>query len=796
MSCHTSALTTARTLIAASIIATVPLASPVLAQGASGAIEEVVVSARKRDENLQDVPLSVLAIDQESMSRANMQNLYDISSRVAGMKLSVSNITDAEIFMRGIGSDIQSAAADRAVGIFIDGVYMARNTGSLTDLYDLERVEVLKGPQSLLFGKNIVGGLIHYVTRKPTDEFTAKAEATIGDYHQTDFSGAISGPLGENVFGSLSGISRSRDGYARNTATGKDQEDLDSNTVRAQLRFTPSEDLDILLSADTTRLRAGPRWVDVAAAGDSDAVSFIQFFGIDPPAFLPGWNIPSRNAAFVNRDERRGPKNVDGYQDADLWGGSARIDWQLSESLQLSSITAYRKGEIKIREDGGGLFFDTPLLAGNGIPDIAAIATQFANDPLGFIAVVPDDYFDQIKTDDVTQVSQELTLAWKQSEALNWRFGAFFMNEDIERAEAVNWLFPDFNYFIAYACCGGGDAFGPDTGGTSTAVTESDADNFGVYAEVIFDITDALSLDAGLRYAKDEKDFTVSRGGLPFDGNYVNGPFTGKDSASWDEWLPTVSLSYKLGEAATLYARYAVGYKAGGWNGENALDSTISKVSFAPEKAKSFEVGGKFDLADGRVRFNVAAYFTKYDDLQTQQFVTNDPRFPPNNVIVNAGNGTEAKGIEADFTIAPVEGITLFGNYAWSDCEFTGTLIVDSNGTDIDGNTCRRTPENSYSVGAQFEGSVGSGSMFGRIDYNWTDRFYFDNENLIENDDEFTLNAAVGYTTADRRWELSAWGKNLTDELNNSSLFSLFGTLYANYTPPRTYGMTLRWNMP
>jgi len=780
-------------LLSAAIAATLPIAPVTLADDATE-LEEVIVSARKRDESLQDVPLSIQPFDAETLRRAGMQNLYDVTSRVPGMQLDVSNITDTQIFIRGIGSDIESAAADRAVGIFIDNVYMSRNSGSLTDLYDLERVEVLKGPQSLMFGKNIVGGLIHYVTAKPGEEFSAKAEATAGDYERTDFSGSVSGPLADAVYGSLTGVSRSRGGYARNTASGQDVEDLESNTLRTHLRFVPSEALEVLLSADVTRLRAGARWVDVVEAGDSDAVNWLRF-DVDPPAELPGWNIPDRNAAFVNSDERKGPKNVDGYQDADLWGTSARIEWSINERMHLMSLTAYRNTEVKTREDGGGLYFDFPLQA-NGIPDISSAVNQFATDPLAYIAAVPDDYYDQRKDDEVEQFSQEFILTWDDGGALSWRVGAYYLNEDIERAEIVNHLFPDFNYFIALAYAGDGSAFGSEVGGTSYAYTATDADNYGVFGEFTYALTEQLSLNAGLRYAKDEKDFSVSRAGVPFDGDFTNGPFSGGDNNDWDELLPTVALSYKLNDAATFYARYAEGYKAGGWNGENAKDTDIAAVSFDPELATSYEIGGKFEFADGRARINVAAHYTEYDDLQTQQFVTDQPGIPPNNLIVNADNGTDAKGVELDFTVMPVAGLTLFGNYAWTDCEFAGSLIIDSSGTDIDGNTCRRTPEHAYNIGFQFEGSLADkGLAYLRVDYNWSDEFYFDNENLIVNDDELNLNASVGFLTADERWEISVWGKNLTDETNNAHLFDLWNTLYANYHPPRTAGVTLRWNM-
>ena len=230
---------------------------------AQSTIEEVVVTARKREETLQQAPLSILPFDAETLERANLTNVSDIARRVPGLQFNVSNVTDAEIFLRGIGSDIESAAAERAVGVFIDGVYLSRNSGTLVDIFDLERVEVVRGPQSLLFGKNVVGGLIHYITQKPTQDFAAKLEATVGNYEQIDVRGSVRGGLTEGVSGSLAFSTRSHDGYADITSGptpnlgGGDEEELDSKSVRGQLLFDLDDSLSLLVSADYAKRDAG-----------------------------------------------------------------------------------------------------------------------------------------------------------------------------------------------------------------------------------------------------------------------------------------------------------------------------------------------------------------------------------------------------------------------------------------------------------------------------------------------------------------------------------------------------------
>ena len=401
--------------------------------------------------------------------------------------------------------------------------------------------------------------------------------------------------------------------------------------------------------------------------------------------------------------------------------------------------------------------------------------------------------------DQVTQFSQEFSLAGEVGDQWTWRTGAYYLHEDIDRSEVVNYIFPDFDALIgAYFAIGFGGT--PDTpvGHTSNTITGTTATNYGLFGELGFQINDAWGVDGGLRFVRDKKDLKVTRGGVPFDGNFddafPNG-FSSTDSQSWSEVLPSVAVTFKPLASTSYYFQYARGYKAGGWNGENSLSPALANVSFDPEIADNFEIGGKFNLLEGRLLLNSAIYFSQYDDLQIQQFVTNDPLFPPNNVIRNA-KGTEAKGLELEFQAKPVDWLDVNLNYAYTDCEFTKSVIANEDNTNIKGNTCRRAPKNSFNTGGRVHGPVGGGDLYVRVDYSWTDEYFFDNLNtaVTKNDAENNVNAAIGFTTADDRWNFSVWGKNLTDELNNASLFELFGTVYANYQAPRTYGLTVTWN--
>ena len=784
--------------------------------GASAALEEVLVVARRREERLQDVPLAVQVLDGEQIELAGIKEFSEIASRTPGMTFAAAGSTDLEIFIRGIGTDLQGAAVDNPVGFFLDGVYLSRNTGAQMTLYDLERVEVLKGPQSLRFGKNIVGGLVHYVSKKPTRDPEAKLEVTVGDFDQLDISGAIRGPLGENWAYSLTGLSNDHDGYGDNTI-GEDAESLDRSAFRGQLLFESNDDWSVLIAADTTRIRSTGRWVDIVEAGDSDAVTFNSFFA-DPITELPGFVLPARNAPFDNSDPRRGPRNTVGGQQTDIDGAAVTVERSAANGLSFQSITAYRKNDLSMTDDGCGIHWDYPvtmLETGLLLPDPSA-GILAATDALGYLATVPDCWFNQYILDTADQFSQEVRVSGDIGESSNWSIGAFYLNEDIERTENIAFLFPDFNVITEFAGCTFGgtiDFCGPPTGfiqsaGLSRATTLADATNIGLFGEVQFALSDSWVLDIGVRWVDDEKDFVVTRSGESFDepvcmpddmgilppGCEVEGFFTVSETNSWDDVLPSISLSYAPSDNSNWYFRYAEGYKPGGYTGLGAGQPTTALVSFDPEFSESFEVGAKLLLADRRLRLNVAAHHTDYEDLQTQQFVALDPTRPPDFFVVNARNGTRAYGLETDFAIAASEYVTVYGNYAFTKCEFQGELIIDEFGTDIDGNTCRRTPEHGMAVG--FDASVPSNTVLWNFgaDYQWKDEYFFNNENdaLQLVDSEYTLNLRFGISSTDEIWDLNAWVKNATDELNTASVFEIFGTVTRNYLAPRTYGVTYR----
>lgn len=763
--------------------------APADAAGASSN-DEIVVTARKREESLQDVPISVQAFSSAALEQAGIKDFSEIAYRVPGLKLSAERAVDTQLFIRGIGSDIQGAGADGAIGIFVDGAYMSRGTGSLLDLYDLERVEVLKGPQALRFGKSVVGGLINYVTKKPGDEFEGRFEATYGNYDKLDVAASVRGPVSDTLGLGLTVSSRMHDGYAINTRGG-DEEDQNTQSVRGQLRWQPSATLDINLSADYTRHRDGARWVDIIVPGDSHEVTYNSFFA-PPIDSLPGFVLPNRNRPFQSAKHREGAHNFTGYQNSDMYGATGSVDWEASDSLSVALQTSWRDSSLAVREDASGLFFDFPIDPVTNAPDITSAMLAGLDT---YLATVPDSYFDSGKAEDVTQFSQELRLRWDNGGALRLEGGVYYLREKIRRAEDVNFLFADFQAIteFAFAMEFGGTPASPFPGSNHT-VTTSKNDNIGIFGEVSYDLSDNLIFEAGLRYAYDRKDYSNNRSGESFEGEPVN--FTVSEKRSWDAWLPSATLRFEPSDDVTLYARYAKGYKPGGWTGEDANTPAEALVSFDPETADSFELGAKLALANRRIFINAASYYTLYGNLQTNQFFSPGPGLPPDNFVFNAKNGTRAYGLELDVQARLTDTFSVSGNYAYSRCNFTGELIIDDDGTDLDGNTCRRTPKHAFGVSANLDQPISETLVLtAGGDFQYTGANFFDNPNtpLLKFDSEILLNARIGVRDADNKWELTAWAKNLTNELNYASKLELFGTIYGTYIAPRTYGVTARF---
>ncbi len=708
---------------------------PAWAQSDGFSIEEVVVTARKREESLQDIPMAVSAMGAEDMRQKGIQSIDDMGGRVPGFQINMFSASEPDIFMRGIGTDIESAGSAGAIGIFVDEVYLSRGAGATSDLFDLERVEILRGPQGTLYGKNVVGGAISYVTAKPTHEFEAMVEATLGDYDQREIRGYANGSLSDKVAARVSASKRLRDGYAQNTFTGNDMEDMDNESFRAQIAWDASDNVSVLFSVDQFNSDSTARWRHMSIVSD--------------------WNAP-----FQNSDPRKGANNTDGQESADTKGATLRIDWDLND-YTVTSLSAYRDNESLFSENSAGTFYDFSQ-------------DEFSN---------PDDYYVQTKREESEQFSQEFRLSFT-GDNLSWVTGAYYLHENVSRRENADFIFyfPDW-YFVFE--------------GEDFNATHSTTDSMALFGQATYDFNEQWSLTAGLRWSRDDKEFSASHWGVPLNGEPFQAPWQDPGSeqtnrASADDRFGAVTkmltANYRPAEDVLFYASYSEGYKSGGWNGEASLSPADVQDGFDEEFAENYELGLKSQWLDRRLQLNVAAFMAFYDDQQIQQLVRLGSA-PPSYQIANAD--VEAKGVELEFVYLPFEGLTLSGSYGYLDSEFVSDLDID--GDNLKGNRTQRSPENTYNISAVYEWMVNDAGMANvRLDYRWQDAFFFDNDNnpLTKVEDQSTLDASIGFFSDDNRWEVKVWGKNLTDELNVASVSEIFGTVFAGYQAPRTWGVT------
>ena len=522
-------------------------------------VSELVVTAQRVEENIQQVPIAVTAFGAAALERQSIETLQDIAIRTPGFSAGQVDPVQPNFAIRGIGSAYgisQNAGGDASVVVFVDGVYAGRGGTPDIDAMDLERVEVLRGPQGTLFGKNAVGGLIQYVTRKPSNDTRLRIEGSLGNYDRRTLSARGNVPLSDNVYLSMGASLKLRDGYEFNETTGHDVNDQDLRTAAIALRFLPSEDLDIVLAADFTDQdqRGNPRdnICDATLRGGVHCVG-------------------------VNPDPRIMNAYTDGYTRRWLRTYRGEVNWTTPIGT-VTSITGYRAVTTNIRIP----FFSNPVNPPNQIE-----STQT----------------DHEKND---QFSQEVRLAFDAfAGRLTGQVGAYYLREDNFRIEDLRQDFP-----------------APAQTGVATYPQDVLAKSYAIFGQLSFAVTDTFTATAGLRQTWEEKDghfigLKVSGPGMPppLGANYdVRG------SKNWNALTPRFAVDWQVTPDALLYASATRGFKSGGFQGI-AGTALSQSTPYDPEYAWSYEGGAKTQWFDKRLQVNVSVFHTDYKDLQVSQLV-------------------------------------------------------------------------------------------------------------------------------------------------------------------------------
>ena len=806
-------------------------ARAVLAQDSELVLEDIVVTARKRQESLQDTPISIAAFTGAELEQRHVDRIDGIAQRTPNLVFNTGTFTSgtnaaASVWIRGIGQVDFTLTTEPGVGVYIDGVYSGTSIGSVMDLVDIERVEVLRGPQGTLFGRNTIGGAISVVSRLPDERFRSDVKATVGSYDRIDARASISGPLSDTVFAGLSASTSNRDGFLDTPNATSDGKlgDMGRNALRGALRFVPNERFEANLTGDYSRAREnsfphvrvgnylGASLADIAARRDPNSPSYrppplpvgrspsfddlhniLTGIPFVPYGYQPAYSAPPTIVANpVFGQPRLGPTDiVDIEQDGlvngsfmdfgtstDVWG--LALNWRLDLGLaSLKSITSYREMDAHTAFDYGSV-------------PVRTVTGQTVNDMHS------------------KQFTQEFQLTGTAlDKRLNWLAGFYYFQLkglDLNDVE-----------FTSVRLLSGSNVDDDSTAG---------------FGQLTFNLTDKFSITGGLRYTHENKRFILDGEchKLPkgpatlMDGAVVNCtplqtiidpkftnpgylttinapvfPFSqapnarrcclpitnargqvvglipgtvpgyevlprGRNKQSFSEWTPMASVSYKWNDDLMIYASYSRGFKSGGFV-QRVFPPKSEVPSFEPETATVYEAGFKWTGLDNRVRLNGAVFHTDYKNLQIQ---VNDGVAP---VTRNAA-AADIDGFELELTAVPGAGWLIEAGVGYLDAGYSELDPTENFVTDIRAITrdskLANTPEWSTHLGLQYSYPFGGpgGMLIGRVDWSYRSDVYLDALNFPElhQDALHLVDVALTYVSPRENWEVSLFGKNVTDE--------------------------------
>lgn len=760
----------------------------------AGGLEEVTVTAQFRAQNMQDTGLAITAFTAETLESQGAASVTDISAFVPNAVIAPLGAgwgATAAAFIRGVGLGDNILSYEPGVPIYVDDVYNGRPQGAIFDLLDLERVEVLRGPQGTLFGKNAIGGTVRLISKKPQGDNTGFVEASIGRFNRLNFRGAVDLPVVENsLFARMSYSSKTADGYFKvkdyecvngagslgmgtTGALGLAGQSLggggpgscvieklgDENVQsgRVALRWLASETAEVNLVADYTRQRQ---------AGPADKYTII-----DGSNFLVGlWNDAVAEPLFGTRyddrfitddfysnysrfDDPITNRKVPNVNNLDHWGVSATVDIDLTDDIHLKSITAHREFENSFGRDSDG-------------------------SPLPMNATYDVSIHDQF--------SQEFQITGTK-DAFDYAFGTFYYNAD-DSNRGFDFLLPGIIY-------------------QQDAYDTQETTSWAVFAHGVYNVTDRLSVTAGIRYTKDKKDAVISR--TAFDGTVrVNNVPVNLEASNTS---PMLEVNYRWNDSFMTYALWSTGFRGGGFSPRPSNDLQVD--DFGPEEITNFEVGFKSDLFDDRLRLNASTFVAKYEHQQTFR-ADEAPVGVPWFHGVNAGK-SRRWGVEVELQANPFGSMYINGSLG-----YLGYKLLDDEGSNLcaefdNGDKCypTRAPELNTAVSVEYEFDAGRlGTFTPHIDWTYQSEVWFTTFTNLSapgasdvirppkpdfgNQDGYSLiNAQVSWKAQDDDWGVTLYGKNLTNKeyfYGKLSLVGFFGREQGNVAPPREWGIKVR----
>jgi iron complex outermembrane receptor protein len=767
----------------------------------TGQLQEVTVTAQFRAQNLQETPIAITAVTAAMLEQRNQSDISQVAGQAPNVTLQPNGAafgSSMVAFIRGVGQTDFNLALEPGVGIYVDDVYYATLTGSVLDLLDLDRVEILRGPQGTLAGKNSIGGAIKLFSQKPTGQGGGYLEATAGSLNRVDARGAGDFKLSDTLFARLSFATKHHDGYVKRVdyACTHPGSNLPGHTVgdgcelgrdgsqafdagRIAVRWVPRDDLEFNLTGDVTNDQSGVQANTLIKFNPASLGAATYTTGLNgaPVAFGPQFipygpqsqdpnrpNDPylsygtytSNAGSFVFGPDPYAPVTVPPINHFKTWGVSGDIHWMLNDNLSLTSVTAYRNYTNQFAEQ----------------TDASPIGVQIL-----------------LQRQKHHQFSQEVRLNGSAGKSVDYTVGVFYLDQDggLNARVGLPWVGFDFIH-------------GPDSTPAKTKAAFANAD---------WRLSDALTVGAGARDSDEEKTYTYFRHNgdgtdvqpAPAYNNLVFGLNGRSATFSGTRTDYRVHLDYQITPDMMAYVQTATGYKGGGVNPRPFFPSQT--LSFEPETLTAYEVGLKTTLLDHRMRFNTAAFFNRYNDIQLT--LSNCPtpplngiQYPPAPCALPANVGSaHVKGLEMETELRITDNFEVDASGSWLDFEYT-SITNPTTGITPD-MTTPYTPKWKGSLGAQYEITIGyKGSITPRLDGSYQSSQFANaiNDPLWNEISGYTfLNARITWRNTDATWQAALNVTNVTDKLYYLTLFDTHTSAgYVNGQPamPREWSITVK----
>lgn len=757
-----------RTLLANALSASLMSVPAITLANTDLVLEEVIVTAQKRAQNLQDVPISVNTISGDQLKNGGITNFEEMSNMVPNLNVAQTP-GPTKVIIRGLGSGAGNPSFEQSVGMYIDGVYAARARQAQVPFMDVERVEVLRGPQGVLFGKNSIAGALSVTSAKPSANFEGQLrgeyELEHGGYQA---EAMFSGELADNLYGRLAVRTAETGGYMDNVTRDEDQPINETDAVRATLVWDANDNTEITLKLETASSEADGNAFELSDYDDSSNLALANPLEQAVSAVI----LPQIIASAEDFDHGDGDRhsNADEYEKLDSDGVTLQVKHELGEH-EITYIAGY---------------------------------TQYENEQLLDQDFTSLELISDITYEDYDQVSHELRISSPVGETFEYVAGLYYIDRKLDLDDSVRHINLSDPTLVGVV--------GLDLSNSSVNNYQEDSEAWSVFAQGTWNVNEDLRLTLGARYTDESKEASVTNelyelndldtlitnpfilGALsPFSGNIV---FDGKrNETSLD---PTFNVQWDFSDNGMAYLTWAKATKAGGFNAALATDEPES-FEYDEEKAETIEIGAKLDLFEGRGRLNMAYFYTEFDDLQVSSF--NGTNF----VTGNAAAAT-SQGIELEGTYLVNESWTIGANVALLDAtydEFMGpcptntsewsSSCVASSGAsqDLSGETLELAPEVSGTLYAQYETNLGDNWLFTtRAEAIYSDDYTYlpEQDSHLTQESFWKYNLRLAVDSTDERWSFALLGTNLSDEATKSaggSSFGFPGSYYGNYEAPR-----------